>query len=65
MAKRIKNAKVIITRAGLGDYVCPPSGLAILYNNLATSDKTIVWVQGSDHGFVPEKSEVITWRNGK
>ena len=65
MAKRIKNAKVVITRAGLGDYICPPSGLAILYNNLATLDKTIVWVQGSDHGFVPKKSEVITWRSGK
>lgn len=65
MAKRIKNAKVVITRAGLGDYICPPSGLAILYNNLATPDKTIVWVQGSDHGFVPKKSEVITWRSGK
>lgn len=35
MAKRIKKAKVVITRAGLGDYVCPPSGLAISYRNLA------------------------------
>lgn len=63
MAKRIKNAKVTITRAGLGDYTSPPSGIAVCYNNLATPDKSITWVQGSDHGFVPEKSEVTVWKN--
>lgn len=62
MAKRIKNAKVDITRAGLGDHTCPPSGLAISYLNLATPRKSITWVQGSDHGFVPRESEVIVWK---
>ena len=61
MAKRITKADVTITRAGLGDYVCPPSGLMISYKNLATPKKTIRWVQGSDHGFVPHRSEVIVW----
>ena len=61
MAKRIKTAEVNIQRAGLGDYTCPPSGLAISYKNLATPRKSIRWVQGSDHGFVPKKSEVIVW----
>jgi len=61
MAKRIKTAEVKIQRAGLGDYTCPPSGLAISYKNLATPRKSIRWVQGSDHGFVPKKSEVIVW----
>lgn len=61
MAKRIKTARVEITRAGLGDYTCPPSGLAISYKNIASPKKSIRWVQGSDHGFVPEKSEVIVW----
>ena len=61
MAKRIKKADVTITRAGLGDYVCPPSGLMICYKNLATPKKSIRWVQGSNHGFVPPKSEVIVW----
>ncbi len=61
MAKRIRKADVTITRAGLGDYVCPPSGLMICYKNLATPKKTIRWVQGSNHGFVPRKSEVIVW----
>lgn len=65
MAKRIKKADVYITRAGLGDYVCPPSGLMICYKNLATPKKTIRWVQGSDHGFVPVKSEVIVWTTKK
>ena len=65
MAKRIKNAEVRITRAGMGDYVCPPSGLAISYNNLATPKKSIRWVQGSDHGFVPNNSEVVIWSTMK
>jgi len=46
----------VISRAGLGDYVCPPSGLAILYNNIK-SPKNIVWVQGSTHGFVPQNPQ--------
>lgn len=63
MAKRIKSAKVVITRAGLGDYICPPSGLAVCYNNLATSDKEIVWVQGSCHDFTPKNHKKIIWSN--
>ena len=62
MAKRIKKAEVNITRAGLGDYTCPPSGLAICYLNLGTPKKSIRWVQGSDHGYVPQESEVIIWK---
>ena len=54
-AKRIK-CPVTITRAGLGDYVCPPSGLAILYNNLK-APKKIIWFQGSTHGFVPKNPQ--------
>ncbi|HCG20802.1 MAG TPA: acetylxylan esterase [Verrucomicrobia bacterium] len=53
VAKRIpKTCRVNIERAGLGDYVSPPSGLAVLYNNIP-GPKKIVWVQGSTHGFVP------------
>ena len=46
--------RVEITRAGLGDYCCPPSGIAVLYNNLKCPKK-INWVQGSTHGYVPEE----------
>ena len=53
VAKRIpRTCMTTITRAGLGDYCCPPRGLAILYNNM-TCPKKINWVQGSTHGYVP------------
>ena len=56
-AKRIPSTcRVDIPRAGLGDYTCQPSGLAILWNTLKCP-KTIVWVQGSEHGFVPPEYE--------
>ena len=42
-----------ITRAGLGDYTCPPMGLAKMYNNIPGENKSIKWVQGSEHGYVP------------
>ena len=45
-----------VTSAGLGDYVCPPSGLAMLWNALKCPKK-IVWVQGSQHGYVPPEYE--------
>ncbi len=56
--KRIK-CPIIISRAGLGDYVCPPSGLSILYNNI-TAPKKIVFYQGSTHGFVPRNPQKYT-----
>ncbi|MBS1369994.1 MAG: hypothetical protein HPZ91_08590 [Lentisphaeria bacterium] len=56
-AKRIK-CPVEITRAGLGDYTCPPSGVAVLYNAIK-SPKKIKWFQGSTHGFVPKKPQII------
>ena len=63
MARRIpKTCLTIIPRAGLGDYTCPPSGLAILYNNIP-GPKKIVWVQGSTHGYVPPQkdNQTYTW----
>ena len=50
----IRRAKcpVEITRAGLGDYVCPPSGLAAYFNAIP-GPKSIYWVQGSRHCHVP------------
>ena len=51
--KRIpKSCRTVITRAGLGDYCCPPTGLAKLWNNIP-GNKEIHWVQGSQHGYVP------------
>ena len=52
----IRRAKcpIEITRAGLGDYTCPPSGLAAYYNAIS-APKSILWVQGSRHGYIPPK----------
>ena len=57
MAKRVR-CPVEITRAGLGDYACPPSGVAIMYNNLKCR-KSIVWHQGSEHSYIPENCETF------
>lgn len=54
-AKRIKCPGVTIV-SGLGDYVCPPSGIAVLYNNI-TVPKEIKYLQGSTHGYNPPKSQ--------
>ncbi len=62
MARRIpKTCTTIIPRAGLGDYVCPPSGLAILFYNIP-GPKKITWVQGSTHGYTPPgDNQTYTW----
>jgi cephalosporin-C deacetylase-like acetyl esterase len=52
-AKRIpRTCRTVITRAGLGDYCCPPLGLAKLWRALP-GNAEIRWVQGSQHGYVP------------
>ncbi len=60
-AKRIPaSCTTIITRAGLGDYCCPPTGLAKMYNNIPCNKK-IWWVQGSTHGYVPPEPNQSFW----
>jgi len=54
MAKRIA-CPVTIT-AGLGDYVCPPSGVAVLYNNLQSA-RQLDLVQGMTHQYSPPKPQ--------
>ncbi len=64
-AKRIPTTcQTIITRAGLGDYCCPPTGLAKMYNNIPGTNKKIWWVQGSTHGYVPPKPNDNFWIEG-
>ena len=56
-AKRIPTScRTVIARAGLGDYCCPPMGLAKLYNNIP-GNKEIHWMQGSRHGHIPPAYE--------
>jgi cephalosporin-C deacetylase-like acetyl esterase len=58
-AKRVK-APVAI-EAGLSDWVCPPSGVRVLYNNLKYSAKMTMY-QGLDHGGYPAYDERTTPR---
>ena len=48
--KRIRG-EVKIT-AGLSDWICPPSGVQVLYNHLK-APKRLTFMQGKDHGFYP------------
>lgn len=60
-AKRIpETCATVIPHAGIGDYACPPMGLAKLYNSIPYKKK-IVWVQGSQHGYVPPPYEGRDW----
>ena len=52
---------VTIPRASLGDEVCPPAGVALLYYNLGTRKKKIVWYQNSTHNLVYPNSQTFTW----
>ena len=53
-AKRIKGKVTIY--AGLGDYVCPPSGEMVLYNSIS-SPKEIIFNQGKTHGYNPQNND--------
>lgn len=56
-AKRVK-APVDIT-AGLGDYICPPSGITVLFKAI-TADKTLTFIQNKTHGYTPV--ELISYK---
>ena len=61
VAKRVpKTCRVTISRVGLGDYIAPPCGAAIMYRSLKCP-KSAVWVQGSTHGYVPPMPQKIVW----
>ena len=53
MAKRIPDTcRMTVEWAGLGDYICPPSGVMAFYNSLACP-KAITFVQGATHFHLP------------
>ncbi len=51
-AKRIKCP--IYIEAGLGDYICPPSGVTAMYNGI-TAPKKITFVQNRTHSYNPRE----------
>jgi len=62
-AKRIKCS--VLFDAGMGDTTCPPSGVAVTFNNL-DCPKEIIFVQGADHMSYPPKSSNVwggLWRH--
>ena len=60
MARRIpKSCRVTVTWAGLGDYICPPSGVMAFYNNLSCP-KRITWVQGATHFYYPPAAQTFS-----
>jgi len=61
-AKRI-HCDTTIT-SGLGDYVCPPSGITVLFNNLA-GKRNITYIQGSTHGFDPPNARKVVHNAGQ
>ena len=46
--------------AGLGDYVCPPSGITAVYNAFKTTHKKIEYIQGATHGNNPPGAQKFT-----
>ena len=51
MAPRIPaTCRVTVAMAGLGDYVCPPTGVMAFYNRIAKAPKSILFVQNAQHG---------------
>ncbi|HNX36529.1 MAG TPA: acetylxylan esterase [Kiritimatiellia bacterium] len=56
-AKRIR-CETVLT-AGLGDYVCPPSGVSVVYNHIR-APKTLDYIQGATHGYTPPKASKYT-----
>jgi len=59
-AKRIRCETVLTS--GLGDYTCPPSGVAVVYNSLR-GPKTIELIQGSTHGYNPPNASAHTLKS--
>ncbi len=59
-AKRI-HARMFLS-AGLGDYVCPPSGQMVLYNNL-NCEKELIFKQGCTHGYTMPNCPTYTISN--
>ena len=46
---------VTIPRVGLGDKTCSPNGILAMFNNVPSGvHKEINFLQGSDHGYLPE-----------
>lgn len=53
-AKYIDKKCMVSIEAGLGDYICPPSGIMAMYNEM-TCTKSIQFIQNRTHEYVPSE----------
>ncbi len=58
--KRIAKEVNVTISAGLGDYICPPSGVVALYNEMSCK-VTLTFDQGMTHGYYPDNVEVYKY----
>ena len=59
MARRFPaTCRANVAWAGIGDYTCPPSGVAAFYNNLSCP-KNIAFIQGATHSLIPPNPHVF------
>lgn len=49
----------VYIEAGIGDYVCPPSGVTALYNAMKC-EKKVDFIQGRTHGYTPPILDTFT-----
>ena len=60
-AKRVKCP--VSVSAGLGDPLCPPAGVAAMYNSL-TCPRTLVFKQGGTHSYTQPNGELFEFSGG-
>ena len=57
-AKRFRRDLITtVLSAGLGDDLCPPSGVAAFFNQCNSAQKSILWIQGATHFTVPKNTD--------
>ena len=59
--KRISEKVNVTITMGLGDYICPPTGVVALYNAL-NCHVTMISKQGMTHGYTPTRASTTTYR---
>ena len=61
LAKRISpKTEFAITSFGLGDYICPPTGVMAMYNNVPCEKKCALGFQNMEHGApVPRPRQML------
>ncbi len=60
-SKRIDDKVNITLTAGLGDYICPPSGVVALFNEMS-GNVTMYFKQGMTHGYTPSDASTTMYK---